>query len=119
MSQSSTLVNIKLSLYFVNTYIDRLMLNYLFCSAIIDCLVTPLQEKIEDWKKAVINLDKEHAKGKLKLRWLLQFVRRLVLTVQVWKPVELTEVVLCTSTSKVPPYFFQDVELSSIEALTP
>lgn len=29
-----------------------------------DCLVVPLQEKIEDWKKAVINLDKEHAKGK-------------------------------------------------------
>ncbi|XP_054278947.1 protein MTSS 1 isoform X3 [Macrosteles quadrilineatus] len=33
-----------------------------FSSAIMDCLVVPLQEKIEDWKKAVINLDKEHAK---------------------------------------------------------
>uniref|UniRef100_A0A1B6CYE7 IMD domain-containing protein n=1 Tax=Clastoptera arizonana TaxID=38151 RepID=A0A1B6CYE7_9HEMI len=33
-----------------------------FSSAIMDCLVTPLQEKIEDWKKAVINLDKDHAK---------------------------------------------------------
>lgn len=33
-----------------------------FTSAIMDCLVVPLQEKIEEWKKAVINLDKEHAK---------------------------------------------------------
>ncbi|XP_049814786.1 uncharacterized protein LOC126262296 isoform X2 [Schistocerca nitens] len=33
-----------------------------FTSAIMDCLVIPLQEKLEDWKKAVINLDKEHAK---------------------------------------------------------
>lgn len=28
-----------------------------------DCLVIPLQEKLEDWKKTVINLDKDHAKG--------------------------------------------------------
>lgn len=28
-----------------------------------DCLVAPLQEKLEDWKKNVVNLDKEHAKG--------------------------------------------------------
>jgi len=28
-----------------------------------DCLVLPLQEKLEDWKKSLINLDKEHAKG--------------------------------------------------------
>ncbi|KOC60158.1 Metastasis suppressor protein 1 [Habropoda laboriosa] len=27
-----------------------------------DCLVLPLQEKLEDWKKSLINLDKEHAK---------------------------------------------------------
>ncbi|XP_044739595.1 protein MTSS 1 isoform X4 [Chrysoperla carnea] len=33
-----------------------------FTSAIMDCLVVPLQEKLEDWKKAVVNLDKEHAK---------------------------------------------------------
>lgn len=32
-------------------------------SAIMDCLVLPLQEKLEDWKKSLINLDKEHAKG--------------------------------------------------------
>lgn len=29
-----------------------------------DCLVLPLQEKLEDWKKTVLTLDKEHAKGK-------------------------------------------------------
>lgn len=28
-----------------------------------DCLVLPLQEKLEDWKKTVFTLDKEHAKG--------------------------------------------------------
>ena len=33
------------------------------CSAIMDCLVVPLQEKLEDWKKTVVNLDKDHAKG--------------------------------------------------------
>ncbi|KDR12237.1 hypothetical protein L798_13845, partial [Zootermopsis nevadensis] len=32
------------------------------CSAIMDCLVVPLQEKLEDWRKSVVNLDKEHAK---------------------------------------------------------
>nr|CAD7198608.1 unnamed protein product [Timema douglasi] len=36
-------------------------------SAIMDCLVVPLQEKLEDWKKTVINLDKDHAKGKTTL----------------------------------------------------
>ncbi|KAF0768328.1 MTSS1-like protein isoform X2 [Aphis craccivora] len=35
-----------------------------FSSAIMDCLVVPLQEKLEDWKKTIVNLDKEHAKGK-------------------------------------------------------
>lgn len=29
-----------------------------------DCLVVPLQEKLEDWKKTIVILDKEHAKGK-------------------------------------------------------
>ncbi|KAK5647470.1 hypothetical protein RI129_002362 [Pyrocoelia pectoralis] len=33
-----------------------------FTSAVMDCLVVPLQEKLEDWKKTVLNLDKEHAK---------------------------------------------------------
>ncbi|XP_034237689.1 protein MTSS 1 [Thrips palmi] len=33
-----------------------------FSTAMMDCLVIPLQEKLEDWKKTVINLDKDHAK---------------------------------------------------------
>jgi hypothetical protein len=33
-----------------------------------DCLVVPLQEKLEDWKKSVVNLDKDHAKGKKKTK---------------------------------------------------
>ncbi|XP_052062928.1 protein MTSS 1-like isoform X4 [Mytilus californianus] len=37
-------------------------------STIIDNLVTPLQEKSEDWKKTVAQLDKEHAKEYKKAR---------------------------------------------------
>ncbi|XP_047344513.1 protein MTSS 2-like isoform X2 [Vespa velutina] len=39
-----------------------------FTSAIMDRLVMPLQEKIEDWKRSLINLDKEHAKEYKKAR---------------------------------------------------
>lgn len=28
-----------------------------------ECLILPLQDKLEEWKKTVLNLDKEHAKG--------------------------------------------------------
>jgi len=34
-------------------------------SAIMNCLVVPLQAKLEDWRQAVVKLDKEHAKGKV------------------------------------------------------
>ncbi|XP_016958272.3 protein MTSS 2 isoform X38 [Drosophila biarmipes] len=33
-----------------------------FTSAIMDCLVQPLQDKIEDWKRTVATIDKDHAK---------------------------------------------------------
>ncbi|XP_055379480.1 probable serine/threonine-protein kinase DDB_G0282963 [Condylostylus longicornis] len=33
-----------------------------FTTAIMDCLVVPLQEKLEDWKRHVATLDKDHAK---------------------------------------------------------
>lgn len=36
------------------------MINF---STIMENLVTPIQEKSEDWKKSVAQLDKEHAKG--------------------------------------------------------
>ncbi|XP_065213751.1 protein MTSS 2 isoform X2 [Planococcus citri] len=39
-----------------------------FTSAITECLVAPLQEKLEDWKKTVVNIDKEHAKDYKKAR---------------------------------------------------
>ena len=32
-------------------------------SSIVEALVNPLQDKIEDWKKTVVQLDKDHAKG--------------------------------------------------------
>lgn len=44
-------------------------------SAIMDSLVIPLQEKLEDWKKGVINLEKEHLKGMLHamhFRWFIK-----------------------------------------------
>lgn len=33
-------------------------------SALMESLITPLQDKIEDWKKTANQLDKDHAKGK-------------------------------------------------------
>jgi hypothetical protein len=30
-----------------------------------DCLVLPVQNKLEEWKKVANTLDKDHAKGKL------------------------------------------------------
>ncbi|XP_055528925.1 mucin-2 isoform X7 [Wyeomyia smithii] len=33
-----------------------------FTSAIMDCLIVPLQEKLEDWRKHVAVIDKDHAK---------------------------------------------------------
>lgn len=32
-------------------------------SALMESLITPLQDKIEDWKKTANQLDKDHAKG--------------------------------------------------------
>jgi len=37
-------------------------------SALLDCLVLPLQEKMEEWKKVANSLDKEHSKEYKKLR---------------------------------------------------
>jgi hypothetical protein len=34
-----------------------------FSSALMECLVLPLHDKLEEWKKMVVNLDKEHSKG--------------------------------------------------------
>lgn len=33
-----------------------------FTSTIMECLIIPLQEKLEDWRRTVLNLDKDHAK---------------------------------------------------------
>ncbi|CAB4061297.1 MTSS1 [Lepeophtheirus salmonis] len=38
------------------------------CSALLDCMILPLQDKIEDWKKTGSLLDKEHAKDYKKNR---------------------------------------------------
>ncbi|CAH2285884.1 MTSS 1 isoform X16 [Pelobates cultripes] len=39
-----------------------------FSSALIDCLINPLQEQMEEWKKVATQLDKDHAKEYKKAR---------------------------------------------------
>ncbi|XP_070575826.1 protein MTSS 1-like isoform X2 [Ptychodera flava] len=39
-----------------------------FTSSIMDCLVVPLQDRVEEWKKIVNQLDKDHAKEYKKVR---------------------------------------------------
>lgn len=39
-------------------------------SALIDCLINPLQEQMEEWKKVANQLDKDHAKGSYRGRML-------------------------------------------------
>lgn len=39
-----------------------------FSSTILDCLIIPLQDRIEEWKKSTIQLDKEHGKELKRLR---------------------------------------------------
>lgn len=44
---------------------SMLWLHFSFSSsALMESLITPLQDKIEDWKKTANQLDKDHAKGK-------------------------------------------------------
>ena len=39
-----------------------------FTNALLESLINPLQERIEDWKKSANQLDKDHAKGRMGLR---------------------------------------------------
>ena len=39
-----------------------------------DCLVLPIQNKLEEWKKITQTLDKEHAKGSILIIFMLLFV---------------------------------------------
>ena len=41
-------------------------------SGIIDLMVIPMQERLEEWKKSSIQLDKDHAKGKTQLSISIQ-----------------------------------------------
>ena len=43
-------------------------ISFFFFSALLECMVLPLQDKLEDWKKSAIQLDKDHAKEYKKLR---------------------------------------------------
>lgn len=55
-------------------YLCNFSFSLSFCaSALIDCLINPLQEQMEEWKKVANQLDKDHAKGTglthVSLRW--------------------------------------------------
>lgn len=43
--------------------IQYLLFYFCLLSALMECLVLPLHDKLEEWKKMVVNLDKEHSKG--------------------------------------------------------
>jgi len=34
-----------------------------FHSALTDAMIIPLQERMEEWKRSVVTLDRDHAKG--------------------------------------------------------
>ena len=38
------------------------------CSALLECMILPLQDKLEEWRKTVGIIDKEHAKDIAKMR---------------------------------------------------
>lgn len=40
------------------------------CSALLECMILPLQDKLEEWRKNVAILDKDHAKEYKKVHYL-------------------------------------------------
>lgn len=51
--------------YIVNIFVIYFWLSLVFpCRTFLDGLINPLQEQMEEWKKGVNTLDKDHAKGK-------------------------------------------------------
>ena len=47
---------------------------FIVCSHVSETLVGPLQEKMDDWKKAATILDKDHAKGDLIFSFRLKVI---------------------------------------------
>lgn len=45
------------------------------CSALLECMILPLQDKLEEWRKNVGILDKEHAKEYKKVHFI--FINRI------------------------------------------
>jgi len=44
-------------------YFSVQWLCYIKCRSVLDMLATPLQERMDDWRKVAVQLDKEHSKG--------------------------------------------------------
>ena len=40
------------------------------CSALLECMILPLQDKLEEWRKTVGIIDKEHAKEYKKVKMI-------------------------------------------------
>lgn len=74
------------------TYLLNPRLSY---SALMESLITPLQDKIEDWKKTANQLDKDHAKGKQAM--MLTHETNVLLSSS---PISGTLWVYCTSKTK-------------------
>ena len=47
-------------------------------------LVTPLQERMEEWKKVVIQLDKDHSRGEIILQLIKDHSRGKIVQL-IWK----------------------------------
>ena len=41
------------------------------CSALLECMILPLQDKLEEWRKTVGIIDKEHAKEYKKIKMII------------------------------------------------
>ena len=41
------------------------------CSALLECMILPLQDKLEEWRKTVGIIDKEHAKEYKKVKIII------------------------------------------------
>lgn len=69
--QKITCQNVYIHIHSLLFYLSKMSFNlcifYHSYSALMESLITPLQDKIEDWKKTANQLDKDHAKGRFGL----------------------------------------------------
>ena len=52
----------------------------LTCSELMESLVIPLQEQIDEWKKTAVHLDKDHSHGVLTVYMYMKFASSIICT---------------------------------------